>query len=386
MTIKPQEVATVVVQGRRFDDWQSVFVQHRWTDAFPIFRFTAAERDPIPTLWSRLQFKPRDECAIYLGGHLAIAGVITLRQTAYDASSHGVMLQGVGLTWFAARGSIIDKTSNYDDQTFEQVARKVIAPFGVGVQTIGSLNATPFKRLQCEPGETCWNFLERIARPRGIIMGSDHRGNFLLIGDHASQVSGDLVEGDNILRCQATISVDHMRSDFIVRGQTAGSDDKHGADASEQEARVGGKLGRYSPLLTPAEQPVWNLGELADRAQNEAIWNDGTEIHASITVQGWFAPDGGLWRTGNLVTVKSPMAMLNMALAIENATFTQDSTSGTLTTLDLVAPWLLKDKGDYNVGRSNIPQAPGAPSTAPTPPATPQAGTVADPYPDQLST
>jgi prophage tail gpP-like protein len=59
----------------------------------------------------------------------------------------------------------------------------VIAPFGVGVKTIGTLNPTPFARLQVEPGEKLWDFLERIARPRGIVMGSDHLGNFLLIGE-----------------------------------------------------------------------------------------------------------------------------------------------------------------------------------------------------------
>src|SRR4051794_11248002 len=125
MTIKPQETATIVVERRRFDDWDTVFVQHRYNDAYPIFRFTATERDVIPTLWQRLQFKPQDSCAIYLGGKLAIAGVITVRQTAYDANSHGVMLQGCGLTWYAARGSIMDKTGSWDNRSFEEVARAV---------------------------------------------------------------------------------------------------------------------------------------------------------------------------------------------------------------------------------------------------------------------
>jgi prophage tail gpP-like protein len=388
MTIRPQEVATVVVDGRRFDDWESVMVQHRWAEAFPIFRFTAAERDPVARLWERLQFRPGDECAIYLGGQLAISGVILLRQASYDANSHGVMLQGVGTTWYAARGSIIDKTSNFDNHTFQQAAMKVIAPFGVGVKIIGALNATPFKRLQCEPGETLWNFLERIARPRGIVMGSDHRGNLLLIGDHAYTPTATLVEGDNILRCQATISREAMFSDYVVRGQTAADDSQHGKDASEQEALVKGIIKRYSPLLTPAEQPVWNLGEIADRAKNESVWHEGTEVRANITAQGWFNPDtNGLWRAGDQVTVNSPMAMLNgMALKIEAVTFTQEDKAGTLTSLELCAPWLLKDRGDFNVGRlKGLLDQPADPTTSQTPPATPQSSDVPAPPPDTLS-
>jgi prophage tail gpP-like protein len=371
----PDEVATLIVAGHRFDDWETVWVQHRWADAFPLFRFTCAERDPVPQLWAKLQFKPGDECAIYLGGQLAIAGFILQRQVAYDGKNHAVQLTGVGRTWAAARGSILDKTGNFDDMTFEQVARKVIAPFGVGAKTVGTLNAIPFKRLQVEPGETLWNFLERIARPRGIVMGSDHLGNFLLIDHHDYPVVQNLIEGVNILRCQCIISIENTRSDFRVRGQTAASDDQHGTKASEQEAGVPGSLKYYSPLLTPAEQPVWSIGELADRAKNEAVWNEGTIVTATITVQGWLRSAGQLWLAGEKVYVNSPMAMLDMDMKIQTATFTQDRNSGTLTTLDLVAPWLLKDRGDFNVGRAGAPQAPGEgeANTAP-----PQAAPAAD--------
>ena len=343
------EIATILVEGRRFDDWESVWIQHRWNDPYPHYRFTAAERDPIPTLWSRLQFKPGDESAIYLGGVLAIAGIILIRQASYDANSHGVMLQGVGVTWFAARGSILDKKGNFDDMTFEQVARKVIAPFGVGICVVGKLNAIPFKKLQVEHGETLWNFLERIARPRGIVLGSDYKGNMLLIDDHTSSPMAELIEGHNILKCQATISIKEKFSAYRVDGSTPATDDMLGDKAAGQSATVPGRLRKYSPLLTVAEQPVWTLAEVMDRAKNEAVWHEGTDVQANVTVQGWFMPRGGLWRAGDTVVLKSPMAMINMGMKIRTVTFTQDSSAGTLTTLDLVVPWLLKDKG-FKVG------------------------------------
>src|SRR5262245_59486821 len=174
----PDEVATIIVNGARFDDWESVWVQHRWAEAYPLFRFTAAEREPIPDIWTKLQWKPQDEVTIYLGRYLAITGTILVRQVAYDANNHGVMLQGVGNTWYAARASILGK-NKFDGMTWEQVARSVLAPFGIYLKTIGALNAIPFKKLQNEPGETVWHFLERIARPRGIVLGSDHEGNML---------------------------------------------------------------------------------------------------------------------------------------------------------------------------------------------------------------
>ena len=38
----PDEVVTIVAADHRFDDWESVFMQHRWADAFAWFRFTSA--------------------------------------------------------------------------------------------------------------------------------------------------------------------------------------------------------------------------------------------------------------------------------------------------------------------------------------------------------
>ena len=75
----PNEIATLVVGGRYYSDFETVWVQHRRLDPHMYFRFTAAERDPVPGLWSRLQFKPPDPCAVYLAGRLAVTGIIMVR-------------------------------------------------------------------------------------------------------------------------------------------------------------------------------------------------------------------------------------------------------------------------------------------------------------------
>jgi prophage tail gpP-like protein len=376
-----EETATLLVNGLKFVDWETIMVQHRWTEAFPTFRFTTADRVEVPLDWRLLQFKPGDECAIYLGQWLAITGVITVRQVSYNANQHGVMLQGNGITWYANRASVIHPTGNFDGKSFVQVANEVIAPTGVGVKIIGDLDSTPYERLQVETGETVWNFLERIARPRGIVMGSDHLGNFLLIGDHTYTPTMDLVEGINIKKAQITIMVEDIYSEYIVRGQTAATDGHSGPTAAEQEARVAGSAKRYSPRLTPAEQPVWGIEELQKRASNEAVWSEGTIIQATITVQGWMRPsDGQLWQAGSDIRIWTPMGMLNMVLKAQTVTFMQSRAAGTETVLDLVAPWLLKDRGDWNVATPGAPVEPGGPNVTAAPPET----SVAEPPAETL--
>jgi len=341
----PEEVALLIVETYRFTEWESVWVQHRKGEAFDLFQFTAAEREPYPNKWQALRFHPDDHVIIELGGHLAMNGVITIRQVAYDKKSHGVQLQGKGISHWAFKSSVDNtKTGSFDGQSFEQIARAVLAPYPSPVKTEGNLDATPFKRCSNQPGETCWDFLERLARPRGIILGSDYLGNITLSDDRFEAVLGTFIEGFNILRCQAIIDKDPFHRKYSAIGQTNNDgDEKSPSQAGEQMASTGGSAPVYSHKITPSEQPVWGIAELQKRAQSEALWTEGAIIEINITVQGWINPQTkDIWRVGRCYKVVSAMVSFNGVLAAQTVTFTQDRSSGTTTTLKLVLPHLLK--------------------------------------------
>src|SRR3954468_9618870 len=352
-SLKARETAVVIVNGKEFSNWKSVHIQSRWTDPYPEFSFTCAEQLPTPSLWTEMQFEPADEVGIILGGQHAISGVILVRQTAYDAENHGVQFQGVGVTWYPSRASHVDKDGNFDKMTFKQIVERVLAPHRdkVSARYVGNISELPFQHMQISPGEPIWQFFERLARMIGVVVGSDPYGNFVFIGDHIGEVAARLTEGVNILKCQAVIAIEKWYSEIILRNQQAGSDDTNMGAASQQEARAPGTLRQYSPLVIPSEEPV-SAEMLKLRADNEAKHLAGSIINATITVQGWFVPDNSkLWTPGDLVEVDSPMALIApvMVLAIQTVTFTQDRNQGTLTTLELVAPWLLNDRTDKNV-------------------------------------
>jgi prophage tail gpP-like protein len=344
----PKEIATLIVNGMRFSDWETVWVQHRFGDGHPTFRFTCAERDPIPNLWSKLQFLPGNEVDIELGGMPAIKGIIIVRQTAYDANNHGVSLQGVGLTWYLSIASIIDKKQNFEG-SYMDIANQVLKPTGIKAVPVGNVDGTPFDGgAQSIPGETIWAFLERYAKDRKIILSGDQQGNLLVIGENTPPVGAQVKEGVNIISCQAIIDAQGIRSEYFCRGQCKGSDKKNMTGSSEQEATpIPGTAKRYAPLLTVMEQPVWTEHEVNLRNKFEAsVWHEGTLIQVTVVVPGWFQPDGALiWMAGQIVQFDSPMTTLVMPLGVRSATFTQDRQSGTRTTLELVAPWALNSAG-----------------------------------------
>ena len=95
-----------------FSDWESIWLQYRWNDAFAYFRFIAAERPP-PSDWTLLQFKPGDPCTVTLAQQPALTGLITDRQTSYDANRHQVQLVGKSNTHWGYKSSVDSPTGSF---------------------------------------------------------------------------------------------------------------------------------------------------------------------------------------------------------------------------------------------------------------------------------
>lgn len=351
MPVPLSEQCIMTVKGLDFKDWESVWVQCRWAESFPLFRFTMAERDP--PFWAKLQFKPGDMCTISLAGAQAIRGVIESRQVAYEANQHLVELTGVGVSKWAAKSSVDTETGAFENMTFMDIAKKVWEErYGIPVKQIGIVpNWILVPPPQANIGETTWDFLERLARQLGIVLGTDEFGNFQVIGPHKYDSVATLQEGVNILKMQCTITVKETFKKYRVVCSTPGTDQKNMTAASEIHGEADGTAPVESLQITPSENPDATPGECKMRADNEKIWHEGTIIEATVTVQGWTKASGprpgqgGIWKAGEKVTVNSPMAMLNgQEMKIMTVTYTQDNNSGTLTTLDLVMPELLRDQ------------------------------------------
>lgn len=359
------EIATIVVGGRRFDDWTSVEVQARVGDTNSTFTFECTEKPESglpPATGARravtetLQFMPGARCEVYLSKQLAVTGFITMRQAGYDAENHGVQLAGKSATWDIASSSVVDK-SKFDGYPWAAIARKLIAPFGIALETVGSVDTEPFEQMTVQPGELVWSALERLARSRKIVLGSTERGNLLAIGPHRVTVIDTLVEGGNILRANCTIQDDYVYQKYFAIGQRSGSDGAWGDEVSQIAAVVQGSAKRYRPIVEVAEHPETPSG-VKKRAEFAALVHEGAEVIANITVQGWTRSNGDLWRCGTYLNVRSPMlALYDVVLCVKSITFRQDERSGTTTTLELLLPWRMN--GNLNWGPNQGPPAAG---------------------------
>src|SRR5262245_9895915 len=203
---KPQEVAEITVNGMKYKDWESVIVHLAEGESNNSFRFSCSEGKPLAKNWAEIRIRPGDHCTVTLAGELVISGYVEQRQVAYTAEQHGIEIIGHSYTKAAADGSAMHETGEFRDKNFQQIADKVLKPFGIKFVPVTQISQKPFQRANIPPGQSAWHFLETLARNRGIILGSDEQGN--VTGRTQYTGGGDsLIEGVNILEGREIMSV-----------------------------------------------------------------------------------------------------------------------------------------------------------------------------------
>jgi prophage tail gpP-like protein len=335
-----REIATVVTDGEKFTNWKSFRVENRITETHPVFQFDFSEESPVPASWYLAKLKPGAKVQVFLGDYLAITGTALERHVAFDANSHMVRLVGAGLTYDMIKSTPpLNKMGAHDGKNVQQLADSLMGHLGIKSKIVGNPDLSPFKNIQVTPGETIMTTIERYARARRIVLGSDEKGNLLLIGEHEAGLSTveHLTEGKNILRANAVVKDNELKRYMFAVSQDTGDDEKNGDKTNKQVAQTTGTSKRELHWVINAELAD-NPQGLQQRIEMEKLFTQGSEIEAHITVQGWFREDGHPWRAGEYYWVESPSLMLNRVLGCRGAVYEQADGAGSTTTLEMVKP------------------------------------------------
>jgi prophage tail gpP-like protein len=336
-----KEIATLEVRGTLFTNWTTVRVEQHVTEPFPKFQFECTEESPMPASWDALHFLPGDIVRVYVGGVPAVFGYITERHVGFDEKNHGIRLIGCGDTVDLTNSSVpIEKLDGHDGQSWSALARDLMMHLGIKLETKGAVDETPFKNIQIQPGETIMMAIERYAKMRNIVIGSNAMGGLLAIGENSASPSGDLVEGVNILRANCVLRDQMVYRKIYVLGQNTGSDQAYGDSQNKQIAFEQGTSTRNRYMVTVADVADTMHG-VQRRAMMEKVFTEGSQLEAQITVQGWFKDQNqsnDVWKAGEYYTVTSPSLTLPGQVLGCSGCIYEQSDAGTTTTLIMVDP------------------------------------------------
>jgi prophage tail gpP-like protein len=337
----PQQIATVIANGMKFTNWTTVQVERSYDTVVAHAILTVVE-GPISSGTMRpitaLRLSVGTPVEVLLAGQLAITGQITVRQRSYSAETHGVQLVVSSLTQNVTVSSVDAAPGQYLNLSLAQIASAVFGKVGVGFSIVGSPAGAnkPFERVSEHVGETRFNFIERLGRMRNLHMVDDGKGNVLATRQASAGGLATLVEGVNILRARAIMSINDSAESLTAVGQNNLNDSNWQGGSSSMATTTVPNVKLSRPVKFACEQNADNA-DCAMRVNHELDQTKFDQLECTITVRDWLMPDGTLWiaHVNDQVSVYSPMLFPDdtATLYIRGVVHRQSNEEGTTTDL-----------------------------------------------------
>lgn len=315
------------------------------------FSFTAVSTEGLP-----LPFKGGEPCRVIVDSDPILDGFIELVSVDYDARGHSITIEGRSKTGDIVDSSLQGKEINAPI-SLQKIIEGVISEIGLDIAVIDNTTIEDFNEAEDKigpaVGENAFDFIERLARKRQVLLTSDGDSNVVITRSEPTQIDVNLqnvVQSNSNNIISGSVSYDRTQRfrDYFVKSQQNTSSLVFGGSASladvvdqggvalDDEVRGGRQL------VMKAEKASSN-----DQATERAIWEANirrtrSQVYSS-TVNEYRTQSGELWSTNKLVTITDEFADINARMLINSISFKFDITQGRKTVLGFV------DKDAYQV-------------------------------------
>jgi prophage tail gpP-like protein len=327
----PPETIQLCLGGQVFEGWKSARVRRSLDGAAGSFDLSLSETHPDRPPARLIQRGAA--VTVTVGRDTVITGYIDEREIPLSGE---VSIRGRDRT-----ADLVDCAPDLDPNEWrstklEDLARALAGPFGVAVRAIASTGAA-FAKVALNPGQKAWDLLEERARYRGVVLMTDGLGALLIDAIGGGARAEEIVEGRNLLDGSATFTDTERYSEYVVRGQSPGSDFLSGAAIAAPEGRARDLgVGRFRQLVLVAASAV-DRAQCEERAKREASVRAARSETVTASVQGWRQSNGRLWAPNEVTRFRSQRFGIDADLLVVSAEYRIDGSS-TTTTLTLQRP------------------------------------------------
>lgn len=280
---------------------------------------------------------PGDRCQVKIDDIPLITGWVDKAAPSYSKDAHAIQISGRDRTGDLVDCSAVVAGNELRGLTLAGIASAIARPFGIKVvEQVASGEGFPVFAIQ--PGETCWEAIERAARQRFMVVTTNGLGDLVIADIGAERAHDALIEGQNIKEAAGNYDNTQRFSEYIVRGQSIPANDGWDPARAAVESRsTDDNVKRYRPKILQPETQASD-GSAANRAELEAATRAAKSTKVTVTVQGWTQTNGELWPLNALVQIRSPMLSLDTELLISSVKFSIDDSQGFTTELELTRP------------------------------------------------
>jgi len=333
------------IKGKEYGGWTRVNVRkslYQMTGSFDL-----ETTDTFPGDLKKWDIKMGDACSVSIDKQVIITGYIEDIPISYDATNHSIGFSGRDKTGDLVDCSFTETSKEWNNQKIITIIKALCLPFGITVDIDSSVTSkvnekTPTEQFKINEGETAFDTIFRLCKPKGILPVSYGNGKLVLTGTGTQKTKDILEFGKNILAGSITQSDKERYAEYIVKGQGEKTIFNTNADAAQPK-------GIYQDNLILETRPwrkivIWpdsscTAGFCKDMAKWEGQNRAGKSRSIDYQVQGWTQSDGKVWPLNSLVKVKDSFLGIDGTVwLIASVNFTIGEGEGTITNLNLVSP------------------------------------------------
>lgn len=318
-----------------------------------------------PGINASLPFSLDDECVIYVDGEPVVTGYIEIINGYGDSSTAVINAIGRDRTCDILDSSIGTMPDIKPPISLKRIVELVITHIGsdIDVQDYsGAMFAQGEDLIAPEPGDNAFDFLEKIARKKTVLLTSNSEGDVVLYSANAPTIAAAVIndpndDGHNVL----SYSFEYDKTQRFNLYESVGNVNINLAallgqinpqKIVDQRGFVTDKAVREGRQFIIARENPSSAGGLKDRATWEADIRRARSRKYAATLSGYRNQIGDLWSPNTIVKVVDTRARINSYMLINSVTFRFDS-DGRKTELELI------NKDAYKVQISEPEEAKG---------------------------
>lgn len=339
----------VEVNGVQYDSFVKIGVTKRLEALTDTFSFDTSKIGDEP-----LPIRGGESCKIVVDGETVLTGFIETVRGSGDEEQHEISASGRDRTADLVDSTLDGLADIRPPITLKILAERVIERLQIpDISVIDAANTAAFNKAEDlaapEPGTTGFEFLERYARKRQVLLSSDADGNVLITQASGVNSGGALVHlfddpSNNVLSYSFGYDLSNRYRRYITAGQlnmltlnqagAVGEDSI--VDQSDTEVTDDGPGVRIGRQLVLVGESMFSNGQGRDRTLWEANIRRARSRTYTATVDGFRNQAGDLWRVNRLVRVRSDYAGIDALMLVQSLTYSLDEGSGGQTQLTLV--------------------------------------------------
>ncbi|SDR52935.1 phage baseplate assembly protein [Paraburkholderia tuberum] len=390
MSAPHPDLVTLEVDGVRYRGWKSVKIRQSIRQGAIGFALSVREDRPdangSPLSW---RIQPGAAARVLIDDEIVCTGYVDAPVFRIGDTEHEVTVSGRSKSGDLVDSSTVVPNGRFPNSTAIDIITAICAPYGISVHVAENTDAptrvanvrhsrsgaasakkTSTKlaagkqrigNFEINQGEKAYATIERLCKLSGLLVFARPDGDIEIARAGQERYPFAL---PRIKTGQAKFDWSKRFSEYICKGQQ--SDPHFGAtgasavnwtlpdhvawakkasahlapSATVRDPSIGtytspsGKTNaRYRPCIVRPEGPT-GAADTLTRARWQMARDFGESISLTVTVPGFHAPDGGLWRVNRLVHVTDARLNLEHELLIAGVSFDK-SERGTVTELEL---------------------------------------------------